>query len=196
MNKGYYIVSYKININSARPEPYDFKIERGPFNKSQADKINVLSGKLSKYVDDSDRIGIIAYSDGDKLYHVHWKTTNPLFKDGPIREGKKKMKKKNTVEIKEDVRIPNTDMILEKGDKIEIIKENVGPYINIIEDLVDFGKTSDTGEVLSVFISAWAEMEKLGYTGGFESSRDSLIQALSGFQGEQYMGSEYWVDKK
>jgi len=36
----------------------------------------------------------------------------------------KKIKTKNVIEIKEDVRIPGTDVILEAGDQVEILKED------------------------------------------------------------------------
>ena len=38
--------------------------------------------------------------------------------------------KNDIVEIKEDVRVPGTDVILEAGDKIEILGERSNDYMN------------------------------------------------------------------
>lgn len=42
-------------------------------------------------------------------------------------------KEQNTIKIKEDVRIPGTDIILEEGDRIEILKESRLLYSAIAE---------------------------------------------------------------
>lgn len=42
------------------------------------------------------------------------------------KEGEKEKKKGEVLEILDDVRIPGTGIILEAGDKIEVLKDNIG----------------------------------------------------------------------
>lgn len=112
------------------------------------------------------------------------------------KEIRKKNSKSDIVELQEDVRLPGTDVLLEKGDKIEVLKENsFGAQSEMIEELVEFGRRADIGEVLSVFVASWAEMEKTGIPDSFSEAKMSLINALTDWidsAGELYMGREYW----
>jgi len=70
---------------------------------------------------------------------------------------KKDDKKKETIEISSDVRIPGTDIILEAGDKIQIIKINeetdTAKVKKIIKDLGDSygGSNEEQGKMVQLF---------------------------------------------
>ena len=46
------------------------------------------------------------------------------------------MKEDNVIEIKNELRIPGTDVILEAGDKIKVLKESRGDLFNIRGELI------------------------------------------------------------
>jgi len=107
----------------------------------------------------------------------------------------KRIKEDNTVEIKEEVRIPGTDIILEAGDKIEILKEQSIFASEAYSEIIDFSVRSDIGEILSLFIGTFGKiLEDKGkdQADSAEDARRILIQYLTRFSAvDAYIGDYF-----
>ncbi len=87
------------------------------------------------------------------------------------------MKQENVIEILEDVQLPNSDVILEKGDKIKVLTER-NPRImsaleNLLEEMTDINDhtgaelveaivTADVRTAEKIF-SRWVKRETQGF---------------------------------
>jgi len=124
---------------------FDPKAKIKADNSSASDSIRYLSS-VEDFIRSYDELD---HGDGKVVFKGYLKNNDPF--RIVVTESKGSSNNMKTIRIQEDVRIPGTDVILEKGDKIEVLKED-RLHMGIAEDISDklvtlSGMAIDSGSV-------------------------------------------------
>jgi len=92
--------------------------------------------------------------------------------------------KQKTIKITKEFKVPGTNIILEKGDKVKILKEDVYEALDEISGKLSKTFKPDVANLLKK-ISKFMEKEMESITSDHVISEDEFWQILNGYMQEQ-----------